>query len=226
MNWTILLRLLPRDLRDPIGGDIEDQRAERAARHGRLRAGIWAWIAAARMVLVFRWEKTTRGRDIPPIGEKERPAASALDSLRRDVVFSVRLLRRQPSFTVVALAALALGIGANTAIFSVVDAVLWRPLPYADADRIMSLAEQRPREGRPYGAVSPADFFDWQRDAKSFSAMAAWNSGAVNLTGTGEPERIRTLRVSSGFLDALALPPVVGRNFRLEEETDGRDQVV
>jgi putative ABC transport system permease protein len=226
MNWTILLRFLPRDLRDPIGGDIEEQRAERAARDGRFRAAIWAWTTAARLVFAFRWERATRGRGVPPIGDKARPAASPLDSLRRDVVFSVRLLRRQPSFTIVALAALALGIGANTAIFSVVDTVLWRPLPYPDADRIMSLAEQRPREGRPYGAVSPADFFDWRRDAKSFAAMAAWNSRSVNLTGVGEPERIRALAVSSGFLDALALPPVVGRNLRLEEETDGRDGVV
>jgi putative ABC transport system permease protein len=226
MNWTILLRLLPRDLRDPIGGDIEEQRAERAARDGRVRAAIWAWAAAARLAVTFRWERATRGRGIPPISEKDRPAASGLDSLRRDVVFSFRLLRRQPSFTLVALGALALGIGANTAIFSVVDTVLWRPLPYAEADRIMSLAEQRPREGRLDGAVSPADFFDWQHDAKSFSAMAAWRSGAVNLTDAGEPERIRTLAVSSGFLDALALPPVVGRNLRLEEERYGRHRVV
>ena len=226
MNWTVLLRFLPRDLRDPIGGDIEEQRAGRAARDGRFRAAIWAWATAARLVLAFRLERAAHGRGVPPISEKDRPAASGLDSLRRDVVFSVRLLRRQPSFTIVALAALALGIGANTAIFSVVDTVLWRPLPYPDADRIMSLAEQRPREGRMFGAVSPADFFDWRLDAKSFIAMAAWSSGAMNMTDAGEPERIRTLSVSPGFLDVLALPPVVGRNFRGEEEIDGRDQVV
>jgi putative ABC transport system permease protein len=226
MKWTVLLRFLPRDLRDPIAGDLEEQIVVRSSRSGRLRATLWAWMTAARLVLAFRWERLVHGRGVPPISEKDRPAAGSLDSLRRDVMFSVRLLRRQPSFTIVALAALALGIGANTAIFSVVDAVLWRPLPYADADRIMSIAEQRPREGRMFGAVSPADFFDWRSGAKSFAAMAAWNSGAVNLTGAGEPERIRTLRVSSGFLDALALPPVVGRNFRLEEENDGRDQVV
>ena len=226
MKWTILLRLLPRDLREPVAGDVEEQFAVRLARDGHLRATLWAWSEAVGLALRFRWERTAHGRGVPPIGEKERPAVSRLDALRRDVAFSVRLLRREPSFTFVAIAALALGIGANTAIFSVVDAVLWRPLPYADADRIMSLAEQRPREGRQYGPVSPADFFDWRRDATSFAAMAAWNSGAVNLTGVGEPERIRTLGVSSGFLDALALPPVLGRNLRLEEETYGRHRVV
>jgi putative ABC transport system permease protein len=226
MKWTILLRLLPRDLREPVSGDVEEQFAVRLERSGRLRATAWAWSEAARLALRFRWERAAHGRGVPPFGEKDRPAAGPLDAFRRDVAFSLRLLRRERSFTFVALAALALGIGANTAIFSVVDAVLWRPLPYADADRIMSLAEQRPREGRLYGPVSPADFFDWRRDATSFAAMAAWTSGAVNLTGAGEPERIRKLNVSSGFLDALALPPVLGRNLRLEEETDGRDQVV
>ena len=86
------------------------------------------------------------------------------DGLRQDIVFGVRMLRRQPGFTAVALLALALGIGANTAIFSIVDAVLWRPLPYPRADRVMSLGEQRPRESRWYGPVAPADFFDWRRD--------------------------------------------------------------
>ena len=119
------------------------------------------------------------------------------DALRQDVVFSVRMLRRQPGFTVVALLALALGIGANTAIFSVVDAVLWRPLPYPRADRVMALAEQRPRESRWFGPVSPADYFDWRRDNHSFSLMAAYSIppwGAYNLTGIGEPERVRRSR--------------------------------
>ena len=84
------------------------------------------------------------------------------------------MLRRQPGFTAVAVFALALGIGATTAIFSVVDAVLWRPLPFPHADRVMSLAEQRPRESRWFGPIAPADYFDWRRDSHSFSAMAAY----------------------------------------------------
>jgi putative ABC transport system permease protein len=226
MNWTILLRFLPRHLRDPIAGDIEEQLAVRAMSDGRVRATIWAWTTVARLALAFCWERAARGRSVPPIGERGRPSASRLDSIRRDVAFSLRLLLRQPSFTIVALAALALGIGANTAIFSVVDAVLWRPLPYTDADRILSLAEQRPREGQRYGAVSPADFFDWRREATSFAAMAAFNPGAFNVTGVGEPERVRMLAVSPGFFDALALPPVMGRGFHADEEMFGRHRVV
>ena len=127
------------------------------------------------------------------------------DALRQDIAFGARMLRRQPGFTAVAVLALALGIGANTAIFSVVDAVLWRPLPYPRADRVMSLAEQRPRESRWFGPVAPADFFDWRRDNRSFSAMAAYvdpASGAYNLTGDGEPERVRAARGDAGVLSA------------------------
>jgi putative ABC transport system permease protein len=226
MNWTILLRFLPRDLRDPIAGDIEEQLAVRAVRDGRVRATIWAWTTVAQLALAFRWERAMRGRGVRPIGQRDRSQAGELDSIRRDVVFSLRMLLRQPSFTIVALAALALGIGANTAIFSVVDAVLWRPLPYADADRILSLAEQRPREGQRYGAVSPADFFDWRREATSFAAMAAFNSRAFNLTGASEPERVQILAVSPGFFEALALPPVMGRGFHADEEVFGRHRVV
>src|SRR3954471_11974363 len=117
------------------------------------------------------------------------------------------MLRRQPGFTFVALLALAPGIGANTAIFSIVDAVLWRSLPYPRADRVMALAEQRPRESRWFGPVAPADYLDWRRDSRSFSAMAAYRllpaGGAYNLTGSGEPERVRPLEVSPAFLTVI-----------------------
>jgi putative ABC transport system permease protein len=150
---------------------------------------------------------------------------SIWDAIRQDVAFSLRMLRRQPGFTAVALLALALGIGANTAIVSIVDAVLWRPLPYPDADRVMSLAEQRPREGRLFGPVSPADFYDWL-EARSFAAIAAHMNGAANLTGTGDPERIRVLRVTPSFFDVIGMAPVSGRAFRPEEDRDGQDGVV
>ena len=115
------------------------------------------------------------------------------DTLRQDMVFGARMLWRQPGFTVVAVLALALGIGANTAIFSLVDAVLWRPLPYANPAAIVSVSEQRPREGRLYGPISPADFYDWRRDSQSFSSFAAYMDIALNITGIGEPERLRGL---------------------------------
>ena len=152
------------------------------------------------------------------------------DGLGQDIAFGVRMLRRQPGFAAVAILALALGIGASTAIFSIVDAVLWRPLPYARADRVMSLAEQRPREGRWFGPIAPADYFDWQRQNHSFSAIAAYQltpaTSAYNLTGTGEPERVHPLEVTPAFLSVLGVSPALGRDFLPEEDTVGRHRVV
>jgi len=173
MSWRALLHVLPADLRESIVGDLVEQRERIGARHGRLRADVWAWGQAIRLAATFQWERLAHGRGLPPIGEELRRTTTMWDALRQDVAFSVRMLRRQPGFTVVTLLALALGIGANTAIFSIVDAVLWRPLPYPRAERVMSLAEQRPRESRWFGPVAPADYFDWARDTRSFSAMAA-----------------------------------------------------
>ena len=123
-----------------------------------------------------------------------------LDPIKKDIAFALRMLWKQPGFTAVALIALALGVGANTAIFSIVNTVLWRPLPYPDSDKIMFVAEQRPREGRAFGPVSPADYFDWRRDNRSFSAMAAYSNTTWNMTGVGEPDRLQGVLVSPGFL--------------------------
>ncbi len=170
------------------------------------------------------------GGHVPMGARRARPAASADrrraegvgqhvgraspgHRLRRaDAAAAARLHRGRACF------ALALGIGANTAIFSIVDAVLWRPLPYPRADRVMSLAEQRPRESRWFGPVAPADYFDWRRDSRSFSAMAAYTADVavqrVQPDRHGEPERVRPLEVTPAFLGVLGVTPALGRDFR------------
>ena len=225
VEW--LLRVaLPADHREPIAGDLEEEYGLRRRRAGVLRATLSVWWLAARLALAFRWETVSRGRPLPPIADEIPRRFTVFESTAQDVFFAARLLRRQPGFTAVAVVMLALGIGANTAIFGVVDAVLWRPLPYPNADRLMAIAEQRPREGRFYGPVAPADFFDWRRDTQSFAAMAAYDESALNLTGTGEPERLRILRASPGFLDALGVQPAHGRDFRADEEVVGHHRIV
>jgi putative ABC transport system permease protein len=226
----LFARFVPGDLRDPIAGDLhEEYLAMRDRGDGRL-ADVWLWWQSLRLAITFKWERAARGRPLPPIADELRGFGHMWDGLRQDITFGVRMLRRQPGFTTVAVFALALGIGATTAIFSVVDAVLWRPLPYPHADRVMSLGEQRPRESRWFGPIAPADYFDWHRDTRSFSAMAAYTiqspAGAYNLTGDGEPERVRPLEVTSQFLDVIGVTPALGRNFRAEEETEGRHRVV
>jgi putative ABC transport system permease protein len=215
---------LPADQREPIAGDLLEEYVERADRDGRLRALAAVWAQAARLAWRFRLERTVHGRPLPPIADEIR-RSNMWDALRQDITFAVRMLRRQPGFAAVAILALALGIGANTAIFSVVDAVLWRALPYSHADEIVALGEARPREGRINGPVAPADFFDWRRDSRSFAAMAAYMENAVNLTGRGEPERLRGLSVTPAFLAALGVAPAIGRDFAADEETFGRHRV-
>ncbi len=221
-----LLRLLPADLREPIAGDVAEEFHLVRTRRGPALAALWAVAYAARLAIVFRWERLMHGRALPPIAEEAPVHISVWSSIRQDAAFGVRLLRRQPGFAFVAVLALALGIGANTAIVSTVDAALWRPLPFAGADAIMSIAEQRPLQGVVHGPVSPADFYDWRRDASSFSDMAAYRDAAMNLTGGDQPMRVRAVRVSPGFLRVLGSGPAIGRDFRDEEDAVGRDDVV
>ncbi len=148
-----------------------------------------------------------------------------MESLRQDVHLGVRMLRRYPGFTATAVAALALGIGPNTAIFSLADAVLWRPLPYRDSDGLVALTEERPREGQFLGPVSPADFVDW-REARSFAQVAAYESRALNLTGDGTPQKVSALAVTAGFLESLRVAPALGRSFIRDEEEPGRHRSV
>jgi putative ABC transport system permease protein len=221
----MILDLLPRDLRESIAGDLAEEYESVRRRRGRAIARAWYWWNAVRLAALFRWEKVARGRPLPPIADQAPRRVSFVEGLRQDVAFGVRMLRRQPGFTTVAIVALALGIGANTGIFSIVDAVLWRPLPYPHPDEIVLVGEQRPREGRVNGPVAPADFLDWRVMSRSFLAMASVTDFALNLTGDVEPQRLRALAVSPPFFDALGVAPARGRAFNAEEEEPGRHRV-
>src|ERR1043165_384149 len=118
-----------------------------------------------------------------------------MENLFKDVRYGMRMLTRNPAFTVVAVIALALGIGANAAIFSVVNAVLLRPLPYAEPDRLMMIRETKLPQF-PEFSVSPGNFLDWQKQNTVFESMVAIGSGAFNLSDGGEPERLIGQRVS------------------------------
>src|SRR3982751_2962437 len=109
-----------------------------------------------------------------------------MGTLFQDLRYGVRMLRNRPGFTLVAVVTLALGIGANTAIFSVVNAVVLRPLPFAGPDRLVMVWETMPGQDRR--AVAPGNFMDWQRQAHLFEQLAGYSSTALNLTGDGEPE--------------------------------------
>jgi putative ABC transport system permease protein len=140
--------------------------------------------------------------------------------------YAFRVLLKTPGFTSLALLTLALGIGANTAVFSVVNAVLLRPLPFERPQEIVAVWEQRPRENSFRGGISALDFVDWRRMSQSFSNIALYDSSQFNLTGAGDPERIPGARVSPGFLEALGVHPQMGRSFDAVAEQPGHNREV
>jgi hypothetical protein len=144
---------------------------------------------------------------------------------RDDVRFAVRQLKAAPGFTLVAVLTLALGIGANSAMFALADAALVRPLPYPEPDRLVSLSEFF--QGQPGGAVNPVDFVDWERRTRSFTAIAGVVRGAGAIVGDdGVAEPIPAQAVTTRFFDVLGVKPVAGRTFRDEDEGPAPDAVV
>lgn len=139
----------------------------------------------------------------------------------QELRYAVRVLRKSPAFSVVAVTTIALGIGANTAVFSVFNAVLLRPLPYADEKQIVAIREQRLREDLLRGPVSAADFLDWRSLARTFSAMALYDTSRQSITDGGEAELITVARVTAGFFETLQVQPRIGRTFEVAEEDPG-----
>lgn len=148
-----------------------------------------------------------------------------MEMLFSDVRYAVRGLLKRPGFTVIAILTLALGIGANTAIFSVVNAVLLKPLPFKDPDRLAIIWEEASFAGFPRNTPAPANYFDWKKQNQSFEDMAATSSTSFNLTGDGEPERVASYRVSANFFPLLGVQPIKGRLFSAEEEGGGANKV-
>jgi putative ABC transport system permease protein len=141
-----------------------------------------------------------------------------------EVRFAIRALRKSPGFTAVAVLTLALGIGANTAIFSVVEGVLLRPLPFAHPENLVQIWNTYSLlPAFPQVELSPGDFQDFRREAGSFSDMAAYVNipQGFNMTGQGEAERIEARYASSGFFPLLGIQPVAGRVFTPEEDKPG-----
>jgi predicted permease len=150
---------------------------------------------------------------------RDRRGIPFLEVAAQDVRFGLRTLRKNPVFTVVAVATLALGIGANTALFSVVNGVLLNPLPYPDADRLVMLHESKPNFDA--GSVSYPNFRDWEAMNRTFSGMAILRRSAFSLLGRGEPERVRGHFITSDFFSILGVRPVRGRFFAKGEDAIG-----
>src|SRR5512144_3324349 len=149
-----------------------------------------------------------------------------MEALLQDIRHAIRSLRSHPGFTVVALLTLALGIGANTAIFSVVNGVLLAPLPYREPERLVVVHHFYPSLQSSRASVSVPGFRDYRGRTDIFSSAAVENDMAMNLTGSGQPERVTVILVSGDFFPVLGVTPALGRALRPDEAEAGKNHVV
>jgi len=180
---------------------------------------------AARQDAVRRFGNRTAAMELA----READTLALIESIGRDFGYAFRSLRKAPGFTAVAVVTLALGVGANTAIFSAVYATLIRPLPYTNPGELVAMSVDIPqlRSQFPNGLpVRAVDFQEFQRSNRVFPEMAAIRERDFNLTGRGEPERLYGARVTANLFSLLGVEPQLGRTFRDEEDTPGRDTVV
>jgi putative ABC transport system permease protein len=147
-----------------------------------------------------------------------------LDRIRQDAVFALRSMRKNAAFATTAVLALALGIGANAAIFSLFYDVLLRPLPYRNSAQLLSLG--RELRGLPGGLAAAQEFVGWRAEGRLFEGITAWNSEEFNLTGWGTPERIQGADVTADFLPVLGIQPILGRGFTVDDDRPGAAAVV
>ena len=148
-------------------------------------------------------------------------------NLWNDMRFGARTLRKSPGFTLTAVITLALGIGATTAIYSVCDGMLWKPVPYLDFDRLTVLVQRMPSDPNMWNEVSPADFADLRRQSESFETLAASDDGRANIVGAdGEPLRVRQFLVTANYFDVLGVHPALGRSFASGEDRPGHEREV
>src|SRR5712692_5019051 len=148
-----------------------------------------------------------------------------METLINDIRYAIRSLLKRPGFTAVALITLALGIGANTTIFSVVNSVLLRPLPYSQPDQLLQVNDSLPSAGFPQAGLTQMEFVRLRTESKSFAHVGAFQSGTLTLIGTGEPERVRITAVSDNFFTLLGVNPQLGRAFVQGEDEQSRSNV-
>ena len=233
-GWKALVRarLATLDVDPARASDIVDELAQHVAQHYAdlvasgtpERAAMETALAPlddpARIAAeIARADRPRKAAPAPPAG-----SGSVIEDVSRDLRYAARLLMRAPGFAAVAIVTLALGIGANTAIFSVVNSVLLRPLPYADPDRIVLVGDRE--KDASAGNVGFITFLDWRDRSHAFDQLAMIRSWQTTLVTDAGPERIAGMRVSSNFFRMLGVAPAIGRDFRSEEDNPNDWRVV
>src|ERR1051325_6884531 len=150
-----------------------------------------------------------------------------MDTLLQDVRFGWRLLRRSPGFTIAAVLALALGVGATTAVFTVLDRVVLRPLPYPSPERVTMIGETNDSKGRAHEQLTPVNFGDYRGLSHVFEDAAAWWYPQLNLTETGRaPMRVASIETSANFFSVVGVQPMIGSSFPPTPRLDAREPVI
>jgi putative ABC transport system permease protein len=200
---------LPADRREFVLGDLAEEFKERSTSRGRRDAVRWYWRQAWRSAL------GRHPRLLGPLAPSEpRRRVLAVPPILHDVRYALRGLRQQPGFAAAAVLTLALGIGANAAVFRVAWQVILKPLPYPHADRLVRVWEAYAQNGRDQtNTVAPGNFVDWQRDTRTFDGLAAYNAfrSTVDLTGTGDPAQLDVRMVTGGYFSVFGMAPLLGR---------------
>jgi putative ABC transport system permease protein len=206
--YRLVVRFYPQEFREQFGGDMTAAyRAARADAEARGRVGVLEfWLGLGTDALV-------------------RAPVEHLHMTMNDLRYAARGLRHSPVFTLVAVLTIALGIGANTAIFSAVRAVALRPLGLTDAERLVQILQKNERLRVTQFAVSVPDYVSWRELSTVFEELAGWRGGSVTLTSGGEPQRMGQLQATATVLPLLGLRPLIGRNFLPEEDRPGGPQV-
>jgi putative ABC transport system permease protein len=205
-------RELDRDMDDEMASHL-DEAADEYVRRGLSRED-------ARRAAARDFGGITRVKEL----HRELRSFTWPDNLRQDLQYSLRRLVKDPSFTLIAVATLALGIGVNTAIFSIVNSVLLNPLPYPAADQLVAVYSRTADDAKAWSSYP--NFLDWARDNQSFSDLAAFRPDDLNLIGLGQPERVPVEMVSAGFCRLLGLQPILGRTFVAADDQLGATPVV
>src|SRR5690242_14463673 len=149
-----------------------------------------------------------------------------MGTILQDIRFGLRMLDKHRLATLVSILAFAVGIGANTAMFSVAEAFLLHPAPFENAGRIVAMVDSRPQQNIDINGVAPATYFDWQKEVRSFDRLGAYAWQEVNFTGDGHPQKIQGFRISANLFEMLGVQPQLGRTFVGEEEQPGKDQEI
>jgi len=221
-----LLRLLPEELRRSHASEMERLFAETLEIESARRSSLGRMYVLGGAVLdIVGWALSER-RDSRSTSRAERGKAGDLRGVRQDVAYSIRSLLRSPGFSAIAVLTLALGFGGSIAIFSVVDFVLLRPLPFPEPEKLYTVWETNLERGRRQSLVAPPTFVDWREMAESFSEMSMLSQGTATLTGGASPEQVSAISASPNIFALLGVPMHVGGAFPPEAESPGSDHWV